>query len=395
MSNKYKELNREMIVRICEACHKERDFFVALLKDFVLFETPTQNHDRNREFLEILAERFDELGCKVKLLPREKSGGQLTAQLKGNKFEGNQLLLGHADTVWPVGTLEKLPWKQSGNIITGPGAYDMKAGLVMMITALNVLRKLELKPKLQPVIFINSDEETGSRDSRKLVESLAKSTKRAFVPEPSLDTDGKLKTRRKGSGIFKVEVEGIAAHAGIEPEKGISAIQELSYVIQTLCDLNDPERGITVNVGKINGGSALNVVPAEAAAHLNVRILAVEDMERVEEEIRSIQPVLEGTTVKVKGGFRRPPLEKNERNTALWNLAQNISGVMKLDLKEGTTGGGSDGSFASLHTAVLDGLGAVGEGAHSLSEKIFLDETMDRVALFTALLMAPDVQPER
>jgi len=166
-------------------------------------------------------------------------------------------------------------------------------------------------------------------------------------------------------------------------------------VIQTLCDLNDPERGITVNVGKINGGSALNVVPAEAAAHLNVRILAVEDMERVEEEIRSIQPVLEGTTVKVKGGFRRPPLEKNERNTALWNLAQNISGVMKLDLKEGTTGGGSDGSFASLHTAVLDGLGAVGEGAHSLSEKIFLDETMDRVALFTALLMAPDVQPER
>jgi glutamate carboxypeptidase len=384
-------MNKNSIEQILKMCRDEQEFFAEQLKELVLFETYTTDTAKNREFLERLAAIFSENGCDTEILPGEDSGGQLQAVLPGSGFQGRQLILGHSDTVWPAGTLEKIPWNRDGDVITGPGVYDMKAGIVMMITALKVMDTLNLRPVLQPVFFINSDEETGSYDSKKKITERAKSVNRCFVPEPGLGTDGKLKTGRKGSGLFDVEVRGVAAHAGIEPEKGISAIHELSYVIQKLSALNNPEKGITVNVGTISGGSAVNVIPEQASAKVNVRVLSVKDMNRVEEKIKSIKPVLMGTDVVVKGSFNRPPMEKNERNSVLWNLAKTISGKMGLSLKDGTTGGGSDGSFATQYTATLDGLGAVGEGAHSLSEKIFLEKTLERCALFTALLAAPDV----
>jgi glutamate carboxypeptidase len=386
-----KKLDAEWIERIWKACIVERKFFADLLKRFVLQETPSDDFRSNRKFLEQLETLFDDQGCETELIDSENSGGQLKAELSGPSFTDRQLILGHADTVWPVGTLKELPWKQDGNIITGPGVYDMKAGLVMMISALRILRRLDLTPELQPVFFINSDEETGSRDSRVLVEELAKTAGRCFVPEPGLDSDGKLKTRRKGSGLFRVIAKGVAAHAGIEPEKGISAIHELSHVIRKLYELNNPAGSVTVNVGKISGGTAVNVVAAKAVAVVNVRVLSMEDMKGVEEQIKSIEPTLEGTSLTIEGGFNRPPMEKNERNDTLWKLAKMICDTMGSELNEGTTGGGSDGSFASLHTATLDGLGAVGEGAHSLNEKIFLEETLQRFALFTTLLMAPNL----
>jgi glutamate carboxypeptidase len=282
-----------------------------------------------------------------------------------------------------------MPFQITEKRITGPGVYDMKGGLVQMLMALQALRELAWSPPVMPLVFINSDEEIGSRDSTPLIRQLAKKANRAFILEPSLGIEGRLKTRRKGVGRFSFQIQGQAAHAGLDPDKGVSAILELSYLIQKLHTLNDPANGVSVNVGVIEGGSQPNVVAATGSAQVDVRVPDMETAERVEQALKQIIPELNGCAIEMTGWFNRLPLEKTRANERLWNLAQVEGKKLKLELKEGMAGGGSDGNTTSLYTATLDGLGAVGDGAHADHEFLFIDRMVERSALLALLLLAP------
>lgn len=271
--------------------------------------------------------------------------------------------------------------------LTGPGAYDMKAGLVQGIFALRALRDLGLEPEMEPAFFINSDEEIGSLESLPRIERLARHVRRVFVLEPSLGAEGKLKTRRKGSLRFSIRIQGRAAHSGLEPEKGASAILELSRVIHTLYALADPERGITINVGVVSGGTRANVVASEARAELDVRCLTWEDARRLEYTIQSLTSTTPGTTLEILGGIDRPPLEATPGNCLLWNAAQRHAASLGIPIGEGTAGGASDGSLTSRFVPTLDGLGAVGDGAHATHEHVLLDPMPERAALVALLLL--------
>lgn len=382
------------IVDVVDECLAMEDEFLSLLKKLVRIETPPGNSSSHKKIFSILESELKSLGFESEILPGRMSGGQLYARKKNQNNKGFQLLLGHADTVWPKETLNKMPFERDENVIRGPGIYDMKAGLTMILYALQLMDRLGLEPELTPVVFINSDEETGSEDSVARIKNLAKAMNRVYVLEPSLDPEGKLKTQRKGVGHFEVSIKGTSSHAGIEPEKGRSAIVELSYIIQKLHELNDPEKGISVNVGKIGGGINTNVVAAESSASVDVRVLTKKDAERVERSIKAIETTTKDVTVDITGGFGRPPLVKNKRNRALWNAASHIGSELGIELKEGTSGGGSDGSYTSQYTATLDGLGAVGDGAHSPTERIFLKETLQRIAILVNLLLLPSLSDE-
>jgi glutamate carboxypeptidase len=240
-----------------------------------------------------------------------------------------------------------------------------------------------------PLVLINTDEETGSRESRHIIGRLARKANRAFILEPALGIDGKLKTRRKGVGRFSITVQGQAAHAGLDPDKGVSAILELSYIIQKLHALNDPANGISVNVGVIAGGTRPNVIAPTSSAEVDVRVPTMETADLIEKTIRQITPRLNGITPEVSGNFNRLPLEKTQANEQLWQLAQTQGEKLNLALQEGMAGGGSDGNTTSLYTATLDGLGAVGDGAHADHEFLFIDKMIERSALLALLLLAP------
>jgi len=300
-----------------------------------------------------------------------------------------QLLLGHCDTVWPLGMLATMPVAARGGRLYGPGVYDMKAGLVQGLFALRALRDLGLAPAATPLVFVNSDEEIGSGESARYVRRLARRVHRVFVLEPSLGPDGWLKTGRKGVGQFIVRVRGRAAHAGLEPERGASAVLELSHVIQRLHALADPARGIAINVGVVAGGLRSNVVPPEARAEVDVRVLRQEDAPALEAAIRSLEPTVPGTRLEVTGAIDRPPLAATAANLALWRTAEEAARQLGMALGHGTAGGASDGNTTSLYTATLDGLGAVGGGAHSLDEHVEVERMPERAALLALLLLAP------
>lgn len=379
----------ENVLDICAAHEKK---FLSLLGKLVKTETPPGNSSSHRKLFSIVEKELQSLNYSTRVVPGKKSGGQLYARPETKNGSCYQLLLGHADTVWPKGTLDKMPYSREGNVLTGPGIYDMKAGIVMMILALQIIKEMDITLPVTPVLFINSDEETGSRESEFRIKNLARAMNRVYVLEPSLDPDGKLKTRRKGVGHFDVKIKGVSSHAGIEPEKGRSAIVELSYLIQKLHSLNDPEKGISVNVGKIDGGINTNVVAPESSASVDVRVLTKKDADRLTKSITSIEAETSDVNLEITGGFKRPPLVQNQRNRMLWNAAQNIAGELNMELAEGISGGGSDGSYTSLFTSTLDGLGAVGDGAHSPTEKIFLNETLQRIALLINLLLFPPLE---
>jgi glutamate carboxypeptidase len=300
-----------------------------------------------------------------------------------------QVLLGHCDTVWPIGTLESMPVSIQDGVMRGPGVYDMKAGLVEMVFALKALYSLDLEPSVQPLVFINSDEELGSRESTRYVRALARLADRALVLEPSLGPSGQLKTARKGVGRFTVTVQGKAAHAGLDPGAGASAILELSHVIQKLFALNDPERGASVNVGMIDGGVRANVIAPESSAVVDVRVRTQDDAVRIERAILDLTAETPGVTLRIEGRIGRPPLEHTPANRRLWMLATDLAESIDLALEEGTAGGGSDGNTTSLYTATLDGLGAVGDGAHAAHEHVDLEQLPERCALLALLLLSP------
>jgi glutamate carboxypeptidase len=284
-----------------------------------------------------------------------------------------------------------MPVGSEGGIVRGPGVYDMKAGLAQMVFALGAISALGLEPSVTPVVFVNSDEEVGSPGSTRHIRRLARVVERAFVMEPSLGLAGKLKTARKGGGRFSVVVEGRAAHAGLDPEGGASAILELSYLIQELFALNDPARGTTVNVGQIDGGLSPNVVAPGCRAEVDVRVVTLKDARRVQESILSLEPVTPGTKVRIEGRIGRPPMEPTPRNYLLWRRARSVGEALGLELEEATAGGASDGNTTSAYTATLDGLGAVGDGAHARHEFVYADAMVERSALLAALIMEPPI----
>jgi len=265
----------------------------------------------------------------------------------------------------------------------------MKSGLTMIIFALRVIQDLGLETAVTPLIFINSDEEIGSPESTPHIEQLAQQVSRAFIIEPALGLEGQLKTARKGVSNYEIVVNGRAAHAGLDPEKGISAILEMSYVIQQLFALNDLERGISVNVGTVQGGTRSNVIASSCTAVVDIRVPTLAEAERLDTAVRKLSTNLPGTTIQISGGISRPPLEPTAANQTLWQKAKKLGDQLGLHLQAGMAGGGSDGNTTSRFTATLDGLGPIGAGAHATHEHIYIDRWLERTALLTLLLLSP------
>ncbi len=368
-----------------------------LLADLVRAESPSDVPEAQRRVFELLADALRPAGYVATHLPGDTSGGQLYAR-PADRPHGQpvQLLLGHGDTVWPQGTLETMPVEITDDgRMRGPGVYDMKGGLVQMVFALRTLHDLNLTPSVTPVVFVNSDEEIGSHDSRPRIHRLAKVATRTLVLEPSLGLDGKLKTARKGVGRFTIRITGKSAHAGLDPEAGASAIVELSHVVQKLHALNDAEQGITVNVGMIEGGQRPNVVAPTSHATVDVRVRTRADAQTIETTIHNLEVSTPGVTLDIEGGIRRPPLERTPSNRALWHCAQTAADRLDIELDEGTAGGASDGNETSAFSATLDGLGAVGDGAHAAHEYVDLEKMVERTALLVLLLLAGPLELER
>ena len=363
------------------------DEMLDFLRELVEMESPSNKKEAQHIVLEWLRERFEALGCYAIHRYGQKTGGYLYARPgKRDKNRPIQLLIGHCDTVWPAGTLEEMPLSYKKGKMKGPGVYDMKAGLTQIFYALAAVQSMPLSLEVDPVVIINSDEEIGSWESTPIIRKLARIANRAFVLEPPLGLDGKLKTGRKGVGRFTITVKGKAAHAGLDPTKGINAIVELSHQVQQLYAMNDLERGITVNVGTIEGGISPNMVAPISKAVVDVRVLLEEDGERITERIKNLKPQHKDVEILVEGGIGRPPMEKTARNQRLWKIAQVQGRELGLELEQATAGGGSDANTTSLYTATLDGLGTPGDGAHALHEFIFKNKLIERTALLTLLL---------
>ena len=390
---------------VLDAVRAQRDEMLAFLEQLVFHESPTSVPEAQAPIFDLIEEKLDEVGYETRRLPGDESGGQLLAAPRGRDFGGVdfnfdaaapasdasppvQLLIGHCDTVWPIGTLKEMPLQIDDSIMRGPGVFDMKAGLAQAVFALRTLQRLDLQPSLMPLLFINSDEEIGSPESTPHILRLARFASRVFVMEPALGRSGKLKTGRKGVGQFVVKVTGKAAHAGLDPEAGASAILELAHQVQRLFDLSDPVKGVSVNVGIIAGGLRPNVIAPESRAVVDVRVPDAIEAERISAAIHALEPATDGVILEVSGSVNRAPLERTPRNQALWQLALEAAADLGLEIEQGIAGGGSDGNLTSPLVATLDGLGAVGDGAHAIHEYIDVPRSLERCALLAMLVMA-------
>jgi len=365
--------------------------FVRLVSDMVLAESPSTDPAAQAAVFDLVAAELEAVVFETERIPGVRTGGQLKAWRRDtDPGEGAQLLIGHVDTVWPTGTLETMPLRMEDGLLRGPGCFDMKAGVAQIAFALRALHELGLSPTVEPVVFLNSDEEIGSPESESAIRELASGAARALVLEPALTPSGLIKTSRRGTGHFDITVIGKSAHTGLAPEEGASAILELASVIQGLHALTDRERGIEVNVGQVKGGVRPNVVAAEASAVVDVRVRTVDDARRVEEKIRRIAATTPGTRVEVEGSVSRLPMEQTPRNRRLWDATLGVAEELGLELEDGMSGGASDGNYTSEYTATLDGLGAVGDGAHAVHEYIDVERTLERAALLALILLLPE-----
>ncbi len=387
-------LRSQWAQELLEAVRVRREEWVSYLLALASLESPTTEPRAQGPVQELLSGSLAEVGLRVRRLRGRASGGTLIGVPRRRRGRGFQLLLGHTDTVWPTGTLRRMPVELEGPILRGPGVFDMKSGLTSTVIALRVLRDLGLEPALAPVVLFNSDEETGSAESTSHIARLGRRASRVFVLEPGLGLEGRLKTSRKGTGLFRVDIVGRSAHAGLEPTRGASAIHELSHVVRRLHGMTDPEEGISVNVGTVRGGARPNVVAAEASAEVDVRVTSIEQAERIEKEILGLAAETPGCRLVIRGSMDRPPMERTGRNARLWNEARRLGALMGMDLDEGMSGGASDGNTTSMTTTTLDGLGGVGDGAHAAHEYVDVDRSLDRCALLAGLILLPPVPPE-
>lgn len=359
-----------------------------LLGRFVRAESPSYEKAAVDRFGRLVAAAWRKRRARVEFLRQRERGDHLRIALwrgRGRPL-GQILVLGHLDTVYDLGTLARMPFRISHGRALGPGAFDMKSGLVIALFAADALARRRIRPRKRVVFLWTSDEEIGSKTSRAWIEREARRSDAVLVLEPSTGLDGRLKTARKGVGEIELSVTGRAAHSGINPEDGVNAVHELALQIARIAGFNDPRRGIGVNADVVEGGTRSNVIAPSARALVDVRVKRAADMRRLEARFRRLRPILPGARLQVRGGFSRPPLERAS-SAALFRKAQALASRMGLKLQESFSGGGSDGNFtAALGVPTLDGLGGVGEGAHSPRECVLLGKLPERAALLASLL---------
>ncbi len=370
-----------------DAIQPRRDALLSSLRSLVEHESPSLDKPALDGLAHTIGKRFEALGGRVDLIANEIGGLHVRARFGPETGEKPALVIGHYDTVWPMGTLAMMPFRVEGNVAFGPGIFDMKASLTLIEAALEAIRSLGLSHPRPLVVLFTSDEEIGSLRSRKLIESEALASAFTLVVEPPLSNGG-LKTARKGNGMFNLSLEGRASHAGVEPEKGRNAIVELAHQILAIQAIARPEVGTTLNVGVIAGGSASNVVPAHASAEIDARIISASEATRVDAEMRALRPITPDIQLTLTGGFNRPPMERTPAVIGLYERVKAIGATLGLDLTEGSTGGASDGNFtAALGIPTIDGLGCPGADAHGVNEHILVDGLLERAALMAALLL--------
>lgn len=359
-------------------------WFLNHLEQLVRVESPSEDPAAINAAQELVAKWVLALGGRVRR-HRQKKFGDVYELRFGPRSSKQQpiLMLGHLDTVWPFGTLKAMPWREAEGKIFGPGTLDMKGGVMMALTAVSVLRELEL---LRPVtLLLNSEEEIGSPISRPITERLAKESSAVFVLEPAQGLA--LKTARKGVGHYDVHVTGIGAHSGVDFERGHSAVLELARQIENISGFTDLKRGLTVNCGVISGGTRSNVIPAEAHTEVDVRIARASDEKKVDRLFRSLRPIDPACRLTITGGINRPPMERKAGTITLFQQAKRLAADLGFALDEASTGGGSDGNFtAALGIPTLDGMGAIGAGAHASHEHIVMEHIVPRTALLAAMI---------
>jgi glutamate carboxypeptidase len=362
---------------------------LSTVQRLVLAESPSLEKYPADRCCDILAAEWHKRGARVERIVQKIRGDQLRVTWWPQKSRpaGQFLVLGHYDTVYSSGELAKMPFRISGGKAYGPGIFDMKAGLTQALFALDALQQTKVPLRNRLVFLWTSDEEIGSDASRKLIETEARRSDAVFVLEPSLGPKGLIKTARKGVGEAEIIVHGRASHAGLAPQEGVNAVHELARQLTRIQEWNDLRRGVTVNADVIEGGTRVNVIAERARAVLDLRALRVSDMRRIERKLHALRPILPGAKLEVRGGFNRAPLERKS-SAALFAKTKGLAAQMGLSLGECTAGGGSDGNLtAAVGAPTLDGLGAVGHGAHSKDEHIVIDTMPARAALLAALLL--------
>ena len=363
---------------------------VRFLKALVECESPSDDAAAVNRCADLFADGVQDIG-KVKSVQGGAYGRHLVCDftLPGRRKEGLVLGLGHTDTVYPLGTLRSMPWREAEGRYWGPGTLDMKAGLAFFVFAMRTLRELDIPVKSRVRLLLVSEEEVGSPVSRQLTEKTARGAKAVLVLEPGTGLEGKLKTARKGIGRYRMTITGQAAHAGVDFARGSSAILELAHQLQRLAAFTDLAKGTTVNPGLVSGGTRSNVIAAVAEAEVDVRVVKRRDFDALDKRLRAVKPVDRRCAIAISGGLNRPPMERTAAIAELFKLARKLARELGIAVEESATGGGSDGNFtAALGIPTLDGLGAVGEGAHAPHESILIDRIADRTALLAKLVAA-------
>lgn len=403
--------------RLLECLAKSEDSMLEMLREIISIESPTGDQLAQRKVFDLIDHYVRPLGYGSHYVPIRGSAGLMVYMHRGSKaglgekskqtqvayseesdpftsqrgsfWSGKQLILGHVDTVWPHGTLKEMPVRQMGRQLYGPGVFDMKGGIVQAVFALDALHKSRLTPLLQPILVLNSEEEIGSPHTRRHLERYASCCERVFVLEPPVGDQGKLKTERKGGGFFCVRIQGRAAHAGLNPDYGRNAIERMVPFLKDLRALSTRFKYLQLNFGTIKGGVAANVVAPSCELVVDVRASSPEELKQFEHELQRLPFEKDGYCLTIESDLARPPMVRNSRNQQLWDLANQYAPHLGFTLQQASVGGGSDGNFTSQSAATLDGLGAVGGGAHQPNEHIHLDEMPKRAALLAALLLAP------
>jgi glutamate carboxypeptidase len=368
---------------------------IALIRSFVECESPSDDPAAVNRFVDLLAESVNDI-ARVRTFKGGQFGKHLRCEFRlpgpdrrSGRKSGKILALGHSDTVWPLGTLHGMPFRQAKGRLWGPGVFDMKSGLALFIAAMRMLRELDVPVRRDVVLQVNSDEEIGSPSSRALTEAAARESLAVLVLEPAAGLDGKLKTARKGVGDFTVVVRGRPAHAGLDFEKGASAIIEMARQIERIARFTRLDRGITVSPGVIAGGTRSNVVPEKCRVEVDVRAPRAADARYLARKFRTLKPFDKRCAIEVTGGMNRPPLERTAGVRKLFAIAKAAAFEIGFELDECSVGGGSDGNFtAALGIPTLDGLGAAGEGAHAANESILISKIAERAALLAKLVAA-------
>jgi glutamate carboxypeptidase len=367
-------------------CLGNRDWLLDFIEALVAIESPSDDPVAVNRCAGELSSRLQAMGGSVTRVPSATAGHHVRASFGSGSRQ--ILLLGHIDTVWPIGQLAAMPIKREAGRLYGPGVFDMKAGVALGVLATRAVVERDGLDGCRITMLWTADEEIGSATSRALIEAEASKSEAVLVLEPSLPGGG-LKTSRKGVGQFELVVRGVSAHAGLEPEKGISAVRELARQILAVDDLQDLQRGVTVTVGMVQGGTRPNVVPAEARATIDARAVTRADAQAIVGRLKALaaRPFIEGTTIEVTGGFDRPPLERTANVVRLFDMARQAAAEIGVTLTEGSAGGGSDGNFtAALGVPTLDGFGAIGDGAHAIHEHVEIEALCPRAATIAGVI---------